>query len=598
MRLIKIKSPLSFALALLLVASFVSSTFTAFNAYAAPLSATPRVSFTFDDGLSSALTNAAPVLAAHGLTGTNYVITNCVGSTGTCAADPTASYMTWDQIAQLNGMGWEIASHTVSHPQLSTDGLNAAQLTNELVNSQATLKSHGYAAIDLAFPYGDYDNNVLAQTAKYYESARGFADLGYNTWPYNNSLVVNQQVQEGATANGTTGVTYAQVKAYIDAAITNKQWLVLTFHNVVTGTATGLQADAYATTTALLDQIAAYVQQQQTAGAIKSVNVTDGLVRGTNMLPNGTFNNGIADGWTTDDAVNITANAGNNGRFPDPTNSISLKSATAPVADGHLFSPQVAVTPGNQYIIKNYLNMLGGEVDFFVDEYDAAGTYISGQYHQGIAYSSAAGSTTVGDVNFGYVPTSALVAKARLQVIVHGASVNAYYDGAEWLNASETSAPSDTIAPVISGVATAAITGAAANATWLTDEMSTSQVEYGTTATYGSITTLNTTMTTNHSVALTGLAANTTYHYRVISKDAAGNTATSGDFTFTTTGTTTTPKPGDIDGNGVVNDDDATIMFANWGPAAGESTTIPGDVDHNGVINDDDATILFANWSK
>ena len=41
-------------------------------------------------------------------------------------------------------------------------------------------------------------------------------------------------------------------------------------------------------------------------------------------------------------------------------------------------------------------------------------------------------------------------------------------------------------------------------------------------------------MVTSHSQALSGLTANTLYHYRVKSKDAAGNLATSADFTFTT----------------------------------------------------------------
>lgn len=68
----------------------------------------------------------------------------------------------------------------------------------------------------------------------------------------------------------------------------------------------------------------------------------------------------------------------------------------------------------------------------------------------------------------------------------------------------------------------------------------------------------------------------------------------------TINGTTppTTVKPGDINGNGVVNDDDATVMFANWGPVPGGVTTTAFDLNHNGVVNDDDATILFANWSK
>ena len=39
---------------------------------------------------------------------------------------------------------------------------------------------------------------------------------------------------------------------------------------------------------------------------------------------------------------------------------------------------------------------------------------------------------------------------------------------------------------------------------------------------------------TAHTVALSGLSGSTLYHFRVKSRDAAGNLATSGDFTFTT----------------------------------------------------------------
>ena len=40
-------------------------------------------------------------------------------------------------------------------------------------------------------------------------------------------------------------------------------------------------------------------------------------------------------------------------------------------------------------------------------------------------------------------------------------------------------------------------------------------------------------MVTSHSQGLSGLTGSTLYHYRVKSKDAAGNPAVSGDFTFT-----------------------------------------------------------------
>jgi len=93
----------------------------------------------------------------------------------------------------------------------------------------------------------------------------------------------------------------------------------------------------------------------------------------------------------------------------------------------------------------------------------------------------------------------------------------------------------DTTPPVISAIASGSLTQTTATITWTTDEAADSQVDYGTTTSYGSSTTLNTSKVTSHSVNLSGLTASTTYHYRVKSKDAAGNLTTSTDRNFTTT---------------------------------------------------------------
>ena len=92
----------------------------------------------------------------------------------------------------------------------------------------------------------------------------------------------------------------------------------------------------------------------------------------------------------------------------------------------------------------------------------------------------------------------------------------------------------DHAGPVISGVSSSNITINGAAISWTTNESADSQVQYGTTTSYGSTTALNSALATAHSQALTGLAANQRYHYRVRSRDAAGNLATSGDSTFTT----------------------------------------------------------------
>ncbi|HZJ28081.1 MAG TPA: DUF4082 domain-containing protein [Acidimicrobiia bacterium] len=99
---------------------------------------------------------------------------------------------------------------------------------------------------------------------------------------------------------------------------------------------------------------------------------------------------------------------------------------------------------------------------------------------------------------------------------------------------SFTTATPDSTPPVISGVAASNVTGSGATIGWSTDEAATSQVDYGLTSSYGSSTALDPTLVTSHAQALGGLASSTTYHYRVRSTDATGNTALGADATFVT----------------------------------------------------------------
>ncbi|MEW6770960.1 MAG: fibronectin type III domain-containing protein [Bacillota bacterium] len=94
----------------------------------------------------------------------------------------------------------------------------------------------------------------------------------------------------------------------------------------------------------------------------------------------------------------------------------------------------------------------------------------------------------------------------------------------------------DTTPPVISSVA-ASTTATTATITWVTDEPATSVVNYGTTTALGSTVT-DTTLTTTHSVTLTGLSPETAYYFEVQSADAAGNLTTDNNgglfYSFTT----------------------------------------------------------------
>ena len=73
--------------------------------------------------------------------------------------------------------------------------------------------------------------------------------------------------------------------------------------------------------------------------------------------------------------------------------------------------------------------------------------------------------------------------------------------------------------------------------TWQTNNAASSRVDYGTTTSYGSAVS-DPALLTSHSLALSGLASNTTYHFQVTSVDGAAQTQSSADAAFTTTAPT------------------------------------------------------------
>jgi peptidoglycan/xylan/chitin deacetylase (PgdA/CDA1 family) len=79
--------------------------------------------------------------------------------------------MSWDELRRLADAGWEIGSHTHTHPMLTA--LDGEALDEELRGSREVCGDRlGRECVSLAYPYGEHDPHVVAAAARAgYEAA-------------------------------------------------------------------------------------------------------------------------------------------------------------------------------------------------------------------------------------------------------------------------------------------------------------------------------------------------------------------------------------------------------------------------------------------
>ncbi len=119
----------------------------------APLPEKP-VCITFDDGYLDSYTIVYPLMKEYGFPWTLFLITDDVGK--------PYNRMTWDQLKEMaDSHTVTIANHTLSHPKLHNLA-TAKEKEKEIVEANEALKYHlGIDNAWLAYPYGDYDDQVV-----------------------------------------------------------------------------------------------------------------------------------------------------------------------------------------------------------------------------------------------------------------------------------------------------------------------------------------------------------------------------------------------------------------------------------------------------
>jgi peptidoglycan/xylan/chitin deacetylase (PgdA/CDA1 family) len=134
----------------------------------------PTFAVTFDDAYRSVLERALPIMERMGVPGSVFVPTDFAGSPRPMSwqgidqwlggpHEPELLCLGWDELRGLAAGGWEIGSHTCSHPHLTT--LDDAALARELSASRAAVEAGmGLPCRSIAYPYGDVDERVIEAT--------------------------------------------------------------------------------------------------------------------------------------------------------------------------------------------------------------------------------------------------------------------------------------------------------------------------------------------------------------------------------------------------------------------------------------------------
>ncbi|MHC1742512.1 MAG: polysaccharide deacetylase family protein [Syntrophobacteraceae bacterium] len=147
-----------------------------------------ELAITFDDGYRDNCTIAAPILKELALPATFFVVTGYIGSQIVPAWDRTARqkhpWMDWEDLASLKQQGFDVGSHSNSHPGFASTPLET--LRADVVQSRRILESRLGTRVDLfAYPFGEEWNMPdqalrIVKDAGFRCSAGGFGSVNFS----------------------------------------------------------------------------------------------------------------------------------------------------------------------------------------------------------------------------------------------------------------------------------------------------------------------------------------------------------------------------------------------------------------------------------
>ena len=184
------------------------------------------VSLTFDDAGADQYA-ARPILAAHGMAGTFYVISGLAGR--------DAYYMTWDQIRDLADDGNEIGGHTLDHVKLTT--VPAAEQRRQVCDDRRNLIARGYHPTSFAYPESDVNRNAEAVVKDCgYRSGRAVGDVDCDECTTAESVPPPDPYRTRTPEPVSSSTSLAEMQGWItNAEKHGGGWIQLVFHHICDG---------------------------------------------------------------------------------------------------------------------------------------------------------------------------------------------------------------------------------------------------------------------------------------------------------------------------------------------------------------------------
>ncbi len=214
---------------------------------------------------------AADAMVKDGFPGAFLVRTGVIGK---------QPFMNWGELHYYKNHGFEMVDHSITHPVI-TNFTSQSKLTQEILISRATLLSHGFKVTGYISPYDHLTHlsePIINHHYKWtvtpplfqYEYANTVSTIATDGQNYTLSIPDLHHLGVGVPP-GPQINNFTAAKTYIDRAIQDHTWIILSFHQI------DHQKIPFHTTPDLFLKILKYIKQQSEVKNLVVVTPSEGL---------------------------------------------------------------------------------------------------------------------------------------------------------------------------------------------------------------------------------------------------------------------------------------------------------------------------------